>query len=251
MNVIMKFGGTSVQDAEAMNRVIAIVRNQWAANPNDRPPVVVVSAMSKVTDRLVETGRLAGERQASQATQIIADLLTRHLGVAATLVQGPALDELNAQLTSDFNALQADVKAWAEAGEVTPAAADVLQAMGELASSRIVAAAFRQQGVNAAWVDSRQVLVTDAEFSAALPDMDATAERAQAIVATKTAAGQVPVMGGFIGATATGVTTTLGRGGSDYSAAIFGAPLFPDGSGFRVDAAAFAIVPTFEDGTRP
>lgn len=228
MNVIMKFGGTSVQDADAMNRVIAIVRNQWAANSTDRPPVVVVSAMSKVTDRLVETGRLAGEGQTSQATQIMVDLLTRHLSVAATLVQGPALDELNAQLTSDFTALQADVTAWAEAGEVTPAAADVLQAMGELASSRIVAAAFRQQGVNAAWVDSRQVLVTDAEFSAALPDMDATTERAQAVVATKTAAGQVPVMGGFIGATATGVTTTLGRGGSDYSAAIFGACLDVD-----------------------
>ena len=132
MNVIMKFGGTSVQDAEAMNRVIAIVRKQWADNPNDKPPVVVVSAMSKVTDRLVETGRLAGERQGAQATQIIADLLTRHLGVAATLVQGAALDELNAQLTADFNALQADVKAWADAGEVTPAAADVLQAEGRL-----------------------------------------------------------------------------------------------------------------------
>ena len=100
MNVIMKFGGTSVQDADAMNRVIVIVRNQWAANPTDRPPVVVVSAMSKVTDRLVETGRLAGERQTSQATQIIVDLLTRHLSVAATLVQGPALDELNAQLSN-------------------------------------------------------------------------------------------------------------------------------------------------------
>ena len=92
MNVIMKFGGTSVQDAEAMNRVINIVRNQWADNPDDLPPVVVVSAMSKVTDRLVETGRLAAERQGDQATQIIADLLTRHLGVSSTLVQGPALE---------------------------------------------------------------------------------------------------------------------------------------------------------------
>jgi len=225
VNVIMKFGGTSVQDAEAMNRVINIVRNQWADNASDQPPIVVVSAMSKVTDRLVETGRLAGERQTAQATQIIADLLTRHLGVSSTLVQGPALEELNAQLTADFTALQAEVRAWSEAGEVTPAAADALQAMGELASSRIVAAAFRQQGVNAAWVDSRQVLVTDAEHSAAVPDMDATAERCRATVAPKTAAGQVPVMGGFIGATADGVTTTLGRGGSDYSAAIFGACL--------------------------
>jgi len=228
VNVIMKFGGTSVQDAEAMTRVINIVRKQWADNPTSRPPVVVVSAMSKVTDRLVETGRLAAERKGNDATQIIGDLLTRHLGVAASLVQGPALDELQAQLRADFTALQGDVRKWADAGEVTPAAADALQAMGELASSRMVAAAFRQQGVDAAWVDSRQVLVTDAEHSAAVPDIEATTERCQAIVAPKTAAGQVPVMGGFIGATADGVTTTLGRGGSDYSAAIFGACLDVD-----------------------
>jgi aspartate kinase len=228
VNVIMKFGGTSVADAEAMNRVITIVRRQWAENANDRPPVVVVSAMSKVTDRLVETARLAGERQGTQAAQIVTDLLARHLGVASTLVQGEALADLNAQLTADFTSLEADVRRWAEQGEVTPAAFDVVQAMGELASSRIVAAAFREQGVNAAWVDSRQVLVTDAEHSAALPDMEATTERVRERVASLTAAGQVPVMGGFIGATAAGVTTTLGRGGSDYSAAIFGACLDVD-----------------------
>ena len=228
MNVIMKFGGTSVQDAEAMNRVINIVRKQWADNAGDRPPVVVVSAMSKVTDRLVETSRLAAEGQADRAAQIVGDLLTRHLGVAATLVQGQALEELNALLTSDFRALETDVRGWAAQHEVTPAASDVIQATGELASSRIVAAAFRQQGVDAVWVDSRQVLVTDAEHSAALPDMEATAERATSIVGSRTAAGQVPVMGGFIGATPNGVTTTLGRGGSDYSAAIFGACLGVD-----------------------
>ncbi len=221
----MKFGGTSVQDAEAMSRVINIVKKQWADNPNDLPPVVVVSAMSKVTDRLVETARLTGERQGDAAAQILSDLLTRHLGVADTLVKGAPLEELKSQITADFEALIADVRGWAAQGEVTPAAADVLQAMGELASSRIVAAAFREQGVNSAWVDSRKVLVTDGEHSAALPDMDATAERCEAILRPATQAGQVPVMGGFIGATANGVTTTLGRGGSDYSAAIFGACL--------------------------
>ena len=221
----MKFGGTSVQDAEAMTRVINIVKKQWADNQHDLPPVVVVSAMSKVTDRLIETGRLASEGQGEPAAQMLAELLTRHLGVAATLVHGDALQQLNAQLSSDFDALGGDVRAWAAQGEVTPAAADVLQAMGELASSRIVAAAFREHGVNSVWVDSRQVLVTDAEHSAALPDMDATAERCQAILASALNAGQVPVMGGFLGATAQGVTTTLGRGGSDYSAAIFGACL--------------------------
>lgn len=221
----MKFGGTSVQDAEAMSRVINIVKRQWADNATDLPPVVVVSAMSKVTDRLVETARLTNERQGDAAVQLLSDLLTRHLGVAATLVKGEALEALNAQLTADFEALIGDVRTWAAQGEVTPAAADVLQAIGELASSRIVAAAFREQGVNSAWVDSRKVLVTDGEHSAALPDMDATAERCDAILSVATKAGQVPVMGGFIGATAQGVTTTLGRGGSDYSAAIFGACL--------------------------
>jgi aspartate kinase len=228
VNVIMKFGGTSVQDAEAMSRVINIVRRQWAAHVGSRPPIVVVSAMSKVTDRLVETARLAGEGRGEESAQVVTDLLARHLGVASTLVQGSALDALHAQLTADFEALAADVREWARQGEVTPAAADAIQAIGELASSRIVAAAFRQQGVDSVWVDSRQVLVTDAEHSAAIPDMEATADRARAIVGAATAANQVPVMGGFIGATASGVTTTLGRGGSDYSAAIFGACLDVD-----------------------
>jgi aspartate kinase len=221
----MKFGGTSVQDAEAMTRVINIVKKQWADNPGDRPPVVVVSAMSKVTDRLIETGRLAGQGQGDQAAQLVADLLARHRGVASTLVSGAALEQLEAQLNADFSALAADVRAWAAQGEVTPASADLLQAMGELASSRIVAAAFVEKSVNAVWVDSRRVLVTDGEHSAAIPDMDATAERCHAVLDAAREAGQIPVLGGFIGATAGGVTTTLGRGGSDYSAAVFGACL--------------------------
>ena len=100
--------------------------------------------------------------------------------------------------------------------------------MGELASSRMVAAAFVAQGIPAAWVDARRVLVTDAEHTMAVPDTDATCRRTQELVASRTAAGEVPVLGGFIGATAAGVTTTLGRGGSDYSAAIFGACLDVD-----------------------
>jgi aspartate kinase len=92
----------------------------------------------------------------------------------------------------------------------------------------MVAAAFSARGIPSAWVDARQVLVTDAEYTAAVPDTDATTLRAQTLVASRTAAGEVPVLGGFIGATAAGATTTLGRGGSDYSAAIFGACLDVD-----------------------
>ena len=224
----MKFGGTSVADAEAMNRVMAIVRHQIAANPNDRLPVVVVSAMSKVTDRLIETGRLAGMADADGAAKTMNDLLERHLGVAGTLVGGAALSELTSQLTEDFAAETAAVRGHAAHGEVTPRAHDALVAMGELASSRIVAAAFAGHGVPAVWVDARRVLVTDAEHTAAVPDMDATCVRTRDELGARVAAGQVPVTGGFIGATASGITTTLGRGGSDYSAAIFGACLGVD-----------------------
>jgi aspartate kinase len=224
----MKFGGTSVADAEAMTRVINIVRDQLAKNPTDKPPVVVVSAMSKVTDRLVETGRLAAERQGDEAAKILSDLRARHITVVSGLVSGDALEGLKRRLAEDFDALTAHVRSWAKAGDVSPRATDELLAMGELASSRMVAAAFAEQKIPSAWVDSRQVLVTDTEHTAAVPDMDATCAKTQQIVAARVAAGEIPVMGGFIGANAAGVTTTLGRGGSDYSAAIFGACLDVD-----------------------
>jgi aspartate kinase len=228
VNVIMKFGGTSVADAEAMNRVIAIVRRHIASHPTKQPPVVVVSAMSKVTDRLLETGRLAGAGDADAAAGMLAELLERHLGVATTLVNGDALHTLTTQLQGEFAAQSSAVRSLAAQGEVTPRAMDALVAMGELASSRIVAAAFAAQQVPAVWVDARAALVTDGEHGAAGPDMDLTAARTRDQVGGKLGAGQVPVLGGFIGATTGGVTTTLGRGGSDYSAAIFGACLDVD-----------------------
>jgi aspartate kinase len=228
VNVIMKFGGTSVADAEAMMRVINIVRGQMTRFPTHTLPVVVVSAMSKVTDRLVETGRLAGQGDGEAAAGLLRDLLARHINVAAGLVQGAALDTLTQQLTNDFSILTEHVRGWAAHGEVPPRAHDEILAMGELASSRMVAAAFAARDIPAAWVDSRKVLVTDSEHMAAAPDTPATCRRTRELVASRTAAGEVPVLGGFIGATISGVTTTLGRGGSDYSAAIFGACLNVD-----------------------
>jgi aspartate kinase len=228
VNVIMKFGGTSVMDAGAMGRVIGIVRGELERSASRTPPVVVVSAMSKVTDRLIESARLAGEGDGEGAAGVLNDLLDRHLRVASGLVEGERLQALNAELHHDFAALNASVRQLAAQREVPPRDHDAIVASGELASSRIVAAGFSSQGIPAAWVDSREVLVTDGEHSAATPDMDATCARTQQIVAARRAEGQVAVMGGFIGATAAGVTTTLGRGGSDYSAAIFGACLDVD-----------------------
>jgi aspartate kinase len=225
VSVIMKFGGTSVADAEAMTRVIAIVRRQIEADRQDKPPAVVVSAMSKVTDRLIESAKLAGDGDAARAAASVTELLDRHVGVANELISGPLLPPLLVTLKEEFAALETTVRNLAAVRDVPPRAHDEVVAMGELASSRIVAAAFAAQGVPAVWVDSRQVLVTDAEHTAAVPDMDATGARTRQVVGARRDAGEVAVMGGFIGATAEGVTTTLGRGGSDYSAAIFGACL--------------------------
>ena len=221
----MKFGGTSVADAEAMDRVIAIVRRQLAASAPSRPPVVVVSAMSKVTDRLIESARLAAEGSGEESAKVLNDLLERHVGVAKALVTGDRLPPLLAQLAAEFSALMETARTLARHREVSPSSHDAIVAMGEFASSQIVAAAFASKGVQAVWIDARTVLVTDDEHMAAIPDMEATCRRTNDLVGAERAAGHVAVLGGFIGATAAGVTTTLGRGGSDYSAAVFGACL--------------------------
>ena len=158
MNVIMKFGGTSVADSDAMNRVIGIVRNQWERHRADRPPVVVVSAMSKVTDRLIESARLAAEGSGEEAARVLSDLLERHTGVATSLVAPDRLPALIAQLTAEFSALMETVRTLARHREVSPSAHDAIVAMGELASSQIVSAAFASKGVQAAWIDARAVL---------------------------------------------------------------------------------------------
>jgi aspartate kinase len=225
VNVIMKFGGTSVADADAMSRVIAIVEDRRARSAPATPPVVVVSAMSKVTDRLIESARLAAEGSGEEAARLLDDLLERHNRVAKSLVSPDRLPRLVAQLSTEFSALMETVRTLARHREVSPSSHDAIVAVGELASSQIVSAAFASKGVPAAWIDSRAVLVTDDEYMAAMPDMEATCRRTCEIVGARRAAGDVVVLGGFIGATAAGVTTTLGRGGSDYSAAVFGACL--------------------------
>ena len=222
----MKFGGTSVADADAMTRVVNIVRNQWESQPKGgRPPVVVVSALSKVTDGLIRTIDFARSGDGTKAAELVKELLDRHIAIARVLTSGQRTEDLVWALTEQFARLGGQVIALAHAKEVTPAHHDAIVAMGELASSRIVAAAFREQNLPATWVDAREVLVTDAEHMVAAPDMDATAVKATAVLAPITARQEIPVLGGFIAATSTGETTTLGRGGSDYSAAIFGACL--------------------------
>ena len=226
-SVVMKFGGTSVADADAMTRVVNIVRAQWESQPKgSRPPVVVVSALSKVTDGLIRTAEMARTGDAEKAAAALGEVFGRHVGVMMALTTGQRRDELRQALASEFSTpLGERVVASVRKREVTPSDHDAIVAMGELGSSLIVAAAFREQNLPATWVDARQVLVTDAEHMVAAPDMEATRKKAVEILAPILARNEIPVLGGFIASTRGGVTTTLGRGGSDYSAAIFGACL--------------------------
>jgi aspartate kinase len=224
MSVVMKFGGTSVADPDAINRLIGIVQRQQAKSTNGTAPVVVVSALAGVTDKLVAVAQLAEDGEGARAAAELEALLERHLSVAAAVTSASRTRVL-ADVRCEFQELTGLVHALAVLREVSPRSRDAVHAVGEIVSSRIVAAAFSDRGVDSTWIDARTVLVTDAEHNAAAPDMAETCGRAQARIAPELAAGRVVVLGGFIGATANGVTSTLGRGGSDYSAAIFGACL--------------------------
>ncbi|HYM26012.1 MAG TPA: lysine-sensitive aspartokinase 3 [Vicinamibacterales bacterium] len=220
--VVMKFGGTSVQDPDAIRRLIGIARDAAAAN--GAPPVVVVSALSGVTDGLVQIARLVEDGDGAAAAAILSALLERHLSVAAAVTTS-SRDRVAEFLRRAVSELSGLVHALAVLREVSARSRDAVHATGEVLSSIIVAAALDDAGTAADAVDARTVLVTDAEHTAAAPEMIETCERCRKRVAPIVARGRIPVLGGFIGATSNGVTTTLGRGGSDYSAAIFGACL--------------------------
>ena len=225
MNVVMKFGGTSVADPDAINRLIGIVRQQQAKTKST--PLVVVSALSGVTDKLVAIAQFAEDGATEKAAAEVAALVERHVAVA-TAVTSKNRPTVVADVRRELEELNGLVHALAVLREVSPRSRDAVHAVGELVSSRIVAAAFADHGIPSSWVDARTVLVTDAEHNAAIPDMMETGDRVRDRIAPLLAEGKVVVLGGFIGATANGVTSTLGRGGSDYSAAIFGACLGVD-----------------------
>ncbi len=221
--VVMKFGGTSVEDAAAILRTARIVAGR---HRKSLQPVVVVSAMSKVTDQLLACAAAAssgrGDREA--ALDITARLRTRHLGTAAELVSGDRLAALNLDLDRGFDSLDEIVRGVATLRELTPRTADLLVSFGERLSSLMVAAAFAELGLPGTHVDARDVILTDDHFGKATPDQPAIAQALEARVLPLLARGEIPVMGGFIGCSG-GLTTTLGRGGSDYTGALVGGGL--------------------------
>jgi aspartate kinase len=224
--VVMKFGGTSVEDATAIRRTGSIVAGRAAKGLS---PVVVVSAMAKVTDGLLAAAAAAGANDRAKALEITDALRQRHLKVAADLLGnskdgGDRLTSLQLNLHHDFDALDELLRGIVAVGELTERTSDNVVSFGERLSSVMVAAAFAEAGLNAQHVDARTVILTDDHYGKAAPDEPAIERALTQQVLPLIDANKLPVMGGFIGS-CNGITTTLGRGGSDYTAALLGGGL--------------------------
>jgi aspartate kinase len=218
--IVMKFGGTSVQDAQAIDRIAGIVRERL-----DEKPVVVVSALAKITDQLLAMASAAGSGNKAKALELCQTARERHFNTASELLGPQAFPQIHAELEADFNGLEELLRGIVAVGELTLRTTDNIAGFGERVSSKIAAAAFSLRGINASHIDSRQCLVTDNNFGKAVPQFEETKARLEETVRPLLDRGRVPVMGGFIGSTREGVSTTLGRGGSDFSAAIVGAEM--------------------------
>ena len=218
--IVMKFGGTSLEDETAITRAAEIVSERSCQRP-----IVVVSAFAGVTDALVEMSSMAATGRLHNALGILRTLQRRHVRICEALAGGQSAAATVTAIHSLFASLEEMLHAVQVLNELTPRTADFVLGAGEILSSRIIAAAFEALGVNTAWLDSRELIVTDASHTNALPDCELTAKRLDAQLSPLLLAGRVPVMAGFIGATIDGVPTTLGRGGSDLSASIIGAAL--------------------------
>jgi len=214
--IVAKFGGTSVGDAPAITRLVGIVRDRLP-----RQPLVVVSALSGVTDRLLAAAGLVAEGDRGALGQSLDQLRARHDEVASAL---PGAAGAAAAVSRDLEALQAALESRLGCA-LDPREGDWLAGRGELWSSWLVAGALAGAGIPAGVTDARDVMRTDDRHGRARPDPGAVRDLARAAVLPRLAAGEVVVTQGFIGATAGGVPTTLGRGGSDYSAALLGAAL--------------------------
>lgn len=217
--IVCKFGGTSVQDADAIDRVVSIIRGK-----SSRRPIVVVSALGGTTNVLLEIAHKAASGELLVALQLIEQLRDRHLReTSALLVGSPEGDEIAMEISAGFDELAHLAEAFRTLGYLTPRSLDTVAAVGELLSSQIVAAACRQRGMPAVFVDARDVMKTNDFFTRAEPDLPEIEKAANAVLTPIVDRGQIPIMGGFVGSAPGRVTTTLGRGGSDYSASLVGA----------------------------
>ena len=217
--VVMKFGGTSVEDAPAILNVAKIVQSRIARGQR---PVVVVSALAKVTDQLLAAGKAAGRGDRNGALAISSRLRNRHCDTSALLLPDDRRSPLQSWIQQEFESLDEILRGLSAVGELTARTNDLVVSFGERISSRVVAEVFANQGMSAGHIDARTCIVTDAQHGKGTPNGALIEARCAQHLQPMVDAGQVPVLGGFIGSTLEGATTTLGRGGSDYTAALVG-----------------------------
>ncbi len=218
--VVMKFGGTSVEDATAIARTASIVAGRIAAGKH---PVVIVSAMSRVTDQLLAAAAAASRGDRTGALAISSRLRSRHRDTAGALLKDAAvLAALQNWMESEFDSLDEVLRGLSAILELTPRISDLIVSYGERLSSAMIARVFAERGLNGAHVDAREVIVTDSQYQKAIPQDALIETRCAENIRPLVDAGKVPVLGGFIGSNEAGITTTLGRGGSDFTGALIG-----------------------------
>jgi len=219
---VMKFGGTSMADAECIKRTARII----AAEALHGPVVTVVSAMGGVTNRLIEAAHHAAGTDETVCQEVKNWLLKQHVSAIRELINDDhTQQELIAETTLIVDQVTALYRGTSLLGELTPRALDAISSVGERLSARVVAAALGQLGLDSVAVEATELIVTDSQHGQAEPIMEQTHEQASARLLPLLETGVSPVVTGFIGATPEGKLTTLGRGGSDYSATILGAAL--------------------------
>ncbi len=216
--IVLKFGGTSVMNAERMNQALNIAKKQL-----DKAPVMVSSAMAKVTDTLIEISDNAKKGNKEEALKLVEKLKDRHISVANDFLTGNNLKECIEKIQDFCKELHSITKGCSLLKECPTQSYDTIQSFGELLSTTLLYYRAKELGINAEWIDSRKILKTDSTFGAANPDFEKTdQEIKKAIFPEKN---RLYIAQGFIASDSDNITTTLGRGGSDFTAAIFGASL--------------------------
>ena len=220
--IVMKFGGTSVQDEEAIRRVISIVRGRLSQHP-----LVVVSALAKVTRLLGEIASEAESQHEEKVKELLLQLSERHFGLAKALLSSSPglLDECLGDVRKHIQGLETFVGGVCQIGELSPRSHARVISMGEILSSTIISYAFNAEGISCKWIDARRMVTTDDNYLNARPDMSVTEANVKRIIGLESNGTDIILTQGFVASTAAGATSVLGFEGSDYSAAIFGMAL--------------------------
>lgn len=215
----MKFGGTSVANYDAITRMISIVRGRL-----DEKPVVVVSALSKVTDLLYKISDEAALRNRAGAMELLGQLRKRHLDLADELMPDSPEEcrDAKEKINGICDSLVSFVDAVCAVGELSPRSKAIIISNGEYLSSNVICCAMNASGIRTNYIDARRMIVTDDDYLKGEPDMGAISDKVPGVVLGAYEYADAVITQGFVSATASGEPTVLGRGGSDYSASLIG-----------------------------